>query len=52
VLAAGGGRAAAQRVPVGAAELPGLEAAITPDGDVRTLPTMGVDGFYIARLVA
>jgi 16S rRNA (cytosine967-C5)-methyltransferase len=41
-----------QRVPVGAAELPGLEAAITPDGDVRTLPTMGVDGFYIARLVA
>ena len=38
--------------PVTAAELPGLEAAVTPEGDVRTLPSMGVDGFYIARLKA
>jgi 16S rRNA (cytosine967-C5)-methyltransferase len=33
------------------AELPGLEAAIAADGSVRTLPSMGVDGFYIARIV-
>ncbi len=44
-----------QRVPVQAAELPGLAEAITPTGDVRTLPSMwaergGIDGFYIARL--
>ena len=43
------------RVPVQLAELPGLEAAITKEGDVRTLPSMwpergGLDGFYIARL--
>jgi 16S rRNA (cytosine967-C5)-methyltransferase len=38
------------RLPVQPVELPGLEAAITPEGDVRTLPSMGVDGFYIARL--
>ena len=43
------------RVPVQPAELPGLEAAITKEGDVRTLPSMwpergGLDGFYIARL--
>ena len=38
------------RLPVQQNELPGLAAAITPEGDVRTLPTMGVDGFYIARL--
>lgn len=37
-------------LPVAAAELPGFEAALTPPGDVRTLPSMGVDGFYIARL--
>lgn len=47
-----GHRAALKRRPVQAAELPGLEGAITPDGDVRTLPSMGLDGFYIARLVA
>ena len=46
-----------KRVPVTAAELPGLEDAITKDGDVRTLPFMwaergGIDGFYIARLTA
>lgn len=40
------------RMPVGATELPGLEAAVTPEGDIRTLPSMGVDGFYIARLKA
>jgi 16S rRNA (cytosine967-C5)-methyltransferase len=44
-----------QRVPVVPAELPGLAEAITPAGDVRTLPSMwsergGIDGFYIARL--
>jgi 16S rRNA (cytosine967-C5)-methyltransferase len=43
------------RLPVQPAELPGLADAITPAGDVRTLPSMwperrGLDGFYIARL--
>ena len=43
------------RVPVQPAELPGLDGALTKDGDVRTLPSMwpergGLDGFYIARL--
>lgn len=45
-----------ERDPVTAAELPGLEAAITPDGLVRTLPSMnpggvegGMDGFFVAR---
>ncbi len=47
--------AEAERVPVAAAELPGLEAAITLAGDVRTLPCQwpdsgGLDGFYAARL--
>jgi len=44
-----------QRVPVQPAELPGIADAITPAGDVRTLPSMwperhGMDGFYMARL--
>ncbi|MDI1284226.1 MAG: transcription antitermination factor NusB [Reyranella sp.] len=44
-----------KRVPVQPTELPGLESALTKDGDVRTLPSMwpergGLDGFYIARL--
>jgi 16S rRNA (cytosine967-C5)-methyltransferase len=44
-----------KRVPVQPGELPGLAEAITPTGDVRTLPSMwaergGIDGFYIARL--
>jgi 16S rRNA (cytosine967-C5)-methyltransferase len=44
------------RVPVQPAELPGLEAAITNDGDVRTLPSMwpergGLDGFFIGRVI-
>ncbi|HZP99128.1 MAG TPA: transcription antitermination factor NusB [Reyranella sp.] len=38
------------RRPVQPAELPGLAGAITPEGDVRTLPSMNLDGFYIARL--
>ncbi len=43
------------RRPVEPAELPGLEGAITPSGDIRTLPSMwadrgGLDGFYIARV--
>ena len=44
-------------VPVRADELPGLDEAITPNGDVRTLPhqggaalgASGLDGFFIAR---
>jgi 16S rRNA (cytosine967-C5)-methyltransferase len=44
-----------ERLPVSAAELPGLESAVTAEGDVRTLPCHwaergGIDGFYIARL--
>jgi 16S rRNA (cytosine967-C5)-methyltransferase len=44
------------RKPISAAEIGGLDGAITPDGDVRVLPGEmaaygGSDGFYIARLV-
>ena len=44
-----------KRMPVEPAELPGLTEAITPAGDIRTLPSMwpergGLDGFYVARL--
>ena len=43
------------RVPVQPDELPGLTEAISPNGDIRTLPSMwpergGFDGFYVARL--
>lgn len=43
------------RDPIRAEELPGLENALTPDGEVRTLPCHleergGMDGFFIARL--
>jgi 16S rRNA (cytosine967-C5)-methyltransferase len=43
------------RVPVQPDEMPELAQAITPAGDVRTLPSMwaergGIDGFYMARL--
>jgi 16S rRNA (cytosine967-C5)-methyltransferase len=31
--------------------LPELPEAVTPQGDVRTHPGMGMDGFFIARLV-
>lgn len=45
-----------QRLPIGGAEVPGLEPAVTADGDVQTLPCHmaeagGVDGFFISRLV-
>ncbi|WP_425341060.1 RsmB/NOP family class I SAM-dependent RNA methyltransferase [Agrobacterium larrymoorei] len=41
-----------ERVPVEAKDLPGLEIAINPDGDLRTTPDMfgGVDGFYATVL--
>jgi 16S rRNA (cytosine967-C5)-methyltransferase len=48
-----------ERDPVRPEELPGLEVAVTSDGDVRTLPFMlpheegrlsGLDGFFIGRL--
>jgi len=44
-----------ERHAVGHQELAGLEAAVTPAGDLRTLPCHwpeagGVDGFYAARL--
>ena len=44
-----------KRLPVLSGEIGGLAEAITPEGDVRTLPNMmrdagGIDGFYIARL--
>ncbi len=44
------------RRPVTAAEIGGLHAAITKDGDVRTLPCYwgelgGMDGFFATRLV-
>jgi 16S rRNA (cytosine967-C5)-methyltransferase len=45
--------------PIQPAELPGLEAAVSPDGTVRTRPGLAVpgdnpgtlDGFFVARLV-
>jgi 16S rRNA (cytosine967-C5)-methyltransferase len=45
-----------RRDPVRAAELPGLEAAVTGDGDLRTTPALwagwgGLDGFFVARLI-
>ena len=44
------------RVPIRAEEIGGLTQAITPDGDLRTLPCFwaergGMDGFYAARLI-
>ncbi|MDH5558385.1 MAG: MFS transporter [Alphaproteobacteria bacterium] len=47
--------AAVQRVPIESDELPDLAEAITPAGDLRTLPCHwpargGMDGFYAARL--
>jgi 16S rRNA (cytosine967-C5)-methyltransferase len=50
-----GRESSVKRVPVQPAELPGLTEAITPAGDIRTLPSMwaergGLDGFYVARL--
>jgi len=45
-----------RRKPVAAAEIGGLAECLTPDGDLRTLPSHlseldGIDGFYAARLV-
>ena len=45
----------AERVPIEEGELPGLAEAITPTGDLRTLPCHwaergGMDGFFAARL--
>jgi 16S rRNA (cytosine967-C5)-methyltransferase len=47
--------ATARRVPLTHDDVPGVAQAITPDGDLRTLPSMwadwsGMDGFYAARL--
>jgi len=44
-----------ERLPIGAEELPGLAEAVTPGGDLRTLPCHlaaegGLDGFYACRL--
>jgi 16S rRNA (cytosine967-C5)-methyltransferase len=44
-----------RRRPVDSAELGGLDALVTGDGDLRTLPCHladegGMDGFYAARL--
>lgn len=43
------------RLPIEKSETPGLEFAVTPEGDLRTLPSHwadsgGIDGFYVARL--
>jgi len=43
------------RLPIEKSETPGLESAVTPEGDLRTLPSHwadsgGIDGFYVARL--
>ena len=48
--------ASVTRRPVTADEIGGLDAALTAEGDIRTLPCQfadrgGLDGFYIARLV-
>jgi len=49
-----------RRLPIVAAEVPGIGEFVTPDGDLRTLPCQladadprmgGLDGFYAARLV-
>lgn len=39
-----------ERVPVLAKDWPGLEQAITANGDFRTTPAMGMDGFYACVL--
>jgi 16S rRNA (cytosine967-C5)-methyltransferase len=54
-IAAALNRLPLRRLAVRPDELPGLEMAITPAGDVRTLPCFwsehgGMDGFFIARL--
>lgn len=44
-----------QRLPIGPLDAGGMEAIVTPEGDVRVLPFHlaaygGMDGFYIARI--
>jgi 16S rRNA (cytosine967-C5)-methyltransferase len=44
-----------RRAPVARGEIPGADAFLLPDGDMRTLPSNwpeigGLDGFFIARL--
>jgi 16S rRNA (cytosine967-C5)-methyltransferase len=44
------------RIPIRAEELFGFKELVTPDGDLRSLPSHlaqlgGIDGFYAARLV-
>ena len=44
------------RVPIRAEELFGFKELVTPEGDLRSLPSHlaqlgGIDGFYAARLV-
>ncbi|HUE44904.1 MAG TPA: transcription antitermination factor NusB [Aestuariivirgaceae bacterium] len=38
------------RVPIAPAEIGGAGQLITPAGDLRTLPSHGLDGFFAARL--
>lgn len=38
------------RVPIGPAEVGGQADLLTPDGDLRTLPSQGMDGFFAVRL--
>ena len=54
------GESGVRRAPVAASEVAGLAEIITPEGDLRTLPSHlphadprlgGMDGFYAARLV-
>jgi len=54
------GESSLRRAPVAASEVAGLAEIITPEGDLRTLPSHlphadprlgGMDGFYAARLV-
>jgi 16S rRNA (cytosine967-C5)-methyltransferase len=49
-----------RRAPVGRDEVAGLDEVLSPDGDIRTLPSHlthgdarlgGLDGFYAARLI-
>ena len=51
---------ALRRVPITASEVAGLDEILTPEGDLRTLPSHlpnadpklgGLDGFFAARLV-
>ena len=44
-----------ERLPVAAGELDGIAPFLTPEGDIRTLPSHlagqgGIDGFYVCRL--